>query len=207
LDAGFKPSGAFTHIHQIKALGGDDDAPMWTLDALTDGGGTLKVMYVGPSNNSSFPASVPLAPFKGAWVEAVEHITYGQQGKYSIVIKRLSDAQTLLAYSTQSVNNWRSGATHYDPKWGIYRSLNEKSALRDETVLFADFCRAANDSGCLGGERWGGVGVLAAPAKSRKAIVRAWGNGPATLEFAEEDDRGLPRLFDARGRFLAPLGF
>jgi len=26
------------------------------------------------------------------------------------------------------------------PKWGIYRSLTDSSELRNETVLFADFC-------------------------------------------------------------------
>ena len=29
---------------------------------------------------------------------------------------------------------------NHDPKWGIYRSLNTRSALRDEQVRFADFC-------------------------------------------------------------------
>jgi hypothetical protein len=34
---------------------------------------------------------------------------------------------------------WRSGTTFIRPKWGIYRSLNNQSQLRDELVRFDDF--------------------------------------------------------------------
>jgi hypothetical protein len=39
-----------------------------------------------------------------------------------------------------------SPTTFCRPKWGIYRSLNDATYLRDEDVLFADFCVAKGSS-------------------------------------------------------------
>jgi hypothetical protein len=82
---------------------------------------------------------VPLAPFKGAWVKAEEHIIYKTAGAYSITIKRMSDDSVLLSYSNTNIDMWRSGTTFIRPKWGIYRSLNSPGYLRDENVRFNDF--------------------------------------------------------------------
>jgi hypothetical protein len=82
---------------------------------------------------------VELAPFKGTWIEAVEKIKFGTHGTYSLVLKRVSDGAELLSYSSTDIDLWRSGATFIRPKWGIYRSLNNKERLRDEKVWFADF--------------------------------------------------------------------
>jgi hypothetical protein len=43
---------------------------------------------------------------------------------------------------------WRGDATFNRPKWGIYRSLNSSNYLRDETVLFSDFCIAKGSDIC-----------------------------------------------------------
>ncbi len=44
----------------------------------------------------------------------------------------------------------RSGAYFYRPKIGIYRSLKNKSEIRDETVRFADFCITKGNEPCTG---------------------------------------------------------
>jgi hypothetical protein len=150
LDKGFQPSPSFCHIHQIKAEGGDAGAPMWTLTPRAGSPEKMQIIYSGASSGG-VRTDVNLAPFKGEWVEVLEKITFGAAGKYSIVINRIGDGQQLLSYSTASVNNARSGATMYSPKYGIYRSLNNKSSLRDEIVLFADICRAIGDGGCPSG--------------------------------------------------------
>ena len=46
----------------------------------------------------------------------------------------------LLDYANPSLDLWRIGTTFSRPKWGIYRSLNNRGMLRDEQVRFADFC-------------------------------------------------------------------
>src|SRR2546422_10432370 len=42
----------------------------------------------------------------------------------------------------------RSTCTFVRPKWGIYRSLNNVAALRDEQVRFDDFCLAKGTDDC-----------------------------------------------------------
>jgi len=43
---------------------------------------------------------------------------------------------------------WRGDATFNRPKWGIYRSLNSSNYLRDEQVLFANFCIGKGNDIC-----------------------------------------------------------
>ena len=139
LDAGFQPSNKFTHIHQIKAYGGPyDDIPVVSL--ITRGGSTEKLQVMHSDSIESVQmAYANLSQFKGVWVEATETITYKNDGKYSIVLKRVSDNSVLLNYTNNNIRMWRPDADGIRPKWGIYRSLLSASQLRDEEVLFADF--------------------------------------------------------------------
>jgi hypothetical protein len=141
LDSGFQASPNFTHIHQIKAGDGDDGAPIITLTPRKGNPDKMQVIHTGSSSTTSLGTvlQVPLAPFKGAWVRAEEHIIYQTAGSYSLTIHRLSDDSVLLSYSNTNIDMWRNGTTFVRPKWGIYRSLDTPSALRDETVLFNDF--------------------------------------------------------------------
>lgn len=139
LDAGFQASNKFTHIHQIKAYGGNyEDMPVVSLIPRGGSNEKLQVMH-SDSLVSAEIASISLSQVKGVWVEATETITYKTDGKYSIVLKRISDNATLLNYSNNNICMWRPGANGIRPKWGIYRSLQSASQLRDEEVLFADF--------------------------------------------------------------------
>ncbi|MCC9064857.1 T9SS type A sorting domain-containing protein [Flavobacterium piscisymbiosum] len=139
LDAGFQPSNKFTHIHQIKAYGGPHESiPVVSL--ITRGGSNqkLQVMY-SDSLVANEVASASLSSFKGNWVEVTETITYGENGKYAVLIKKISDNSTLINYSNNNIRTWRDNADGIRPKWGIYRSLLSQEQLRDEELLFADF--------------------------------------------------------------------
>lgn len=142
LDAGFQPSPSFTHIHQIKAGDGDDGAPLITLTPRHGSPDKMQVIHTGGTGAGTSLGtvlSVNLAPFKGAWVEAEEHIIYKTAGTYSITIRRMSDDSVLLTYTNTNIDMWRTGTTFIRPKWGIYRSLNDSTYLRDENVRFNDF--------------------------------------------------------------------
>jgi hypothetical protein len=142
LDAGFQPSSSFTHIHQIKAGDGTNDgSPLITITPRYGNPDKLEIIHTGDGSASTLGKVkiVELAPFKGTWIEAVEKIKFGTHGTYSLVLKRVSDGVELLSYSSTDMDLWRSGATFIRPKWGIYRSLNNKERLRDEKVWFADF--------------------------------------------------------------------
>lgn len=151
LPSGFKPSPSFTHIHQIKAGDGNDGAPIITLTPrYHSSGNTLEVIHTGNSSGSSLGKVkiVDLAPFLKTWVEVTEKVTYNTHGSYSVTIKRISDGAVLLSYSNGDIDMWRDGTTFCRPKWGIYRSLNNSSYLRDEQVRFADFCIAEGNAVC-----------------------------------------------------------
>jgi hypothetical protein len=141
LDAGFQASKNFTHIHQIKAGDGDDGAPIITLTPRKGTPDKMQVIHTGSASATSLGTvlQVPLAPFKGQWVRAEEHIIYQTAGSYSLSIHRLSDDSVLLQYSNNNIDMWRNGTTFVRPKWGIYRSLDTPGDLRDETVLFNNF--------------------------------------------------------------------
>lgn len=139
LDGGFQVSPNFTHLHQLKSVGGSlASMPMYTLTARKATPDRLELRYAETDTQITLQQT-DLAPFKGIWLEVIETIKYGTSGTYSIVITKVSDGTTLFNYTNNSIINWRSGADFVRPKWGIYRSLLNVADLRDEEVLFANF--------------------------------------------------------------------
>ena len=139
LPSSFQVSPNFTHLHQIKSVGGPlASIPMITLTARKGNPDRIELRYT-PTNDQNTIQTADLSLFKGHWVEVNETITYGDNGSYSIVIKRISNGATLLNYNNASLDMWQDGADFARPKWGIYRSLNTISDLQDEEVLFNDF--------------------------------------------------------------------
>jgi hypothetical protein len=143
LPSGFQPSPNFTHIFQIKAQAGDDaGAPLVTITPRAGSPDTLQIIWTPPAgqSGSGVKAQTELAPFRNVWVEAFVQYKSADAGNVQLSIKRLSDGATLVSWNSGTVDTWRSGNNFNRGKWGIYRSLNSISSLRDETVLFADWC-------------------------------------------------------------------
>lgn len=140
----FQPSTGFTHIHQIKAVGGDDDSPLFTLTPRKGSPNTMQLIH----NNVNIVSEVNLSLFEGVWVEATQTIRIDSiAGTYSMIIKKVSDNSTILSYTNNSLMTIRGANaalgfaenTYIRPKWGIYRSVANLSDLRDETLLFDNF--------------------------------------------------------------------
>ncbi len=143
LPAGFQPSPNFTHIFQIKAQAGSDaGAPLVTITPRAGSPNQIQIIWSAPSGQSGggVKAQASLAPFLNTWVEAFVQYRSADSGNVQLSIKRLSDGATLVAWTSGTLDTWRSGNNYNRGKWGIYRSLNSPSYLRDETVLFADWC-------------------------------------------------------------------
>lgn len=139
LNAGFQSSPKFTHLHQLKSVGGElASHPMYTLTTRKGSPDRLELRY-GETDSSVILMQTELAPFIDNWLEVSETIEYGTDGTYAIEIKKVSNGEVLLTYSNASIINWRPNADFVRPKWGIYRSLEHTEDLRDEEVLFADF--------------------------------------------------------------------
>lgn len=138
---GFQPSSSFTHIHQIKAVGGDESNPLFVLTARKGTPNKLELNYYKSSEGGSQKLTqVNLSLFENTWVEVTERIKLDNaNGTYSIVVKKVSDGTTILNYSNNKMLTYRSDNTFIRPKWGIYRSLNTPSDLRDESLRFDYF--------------------------------------------------------------------
>lgn len=139
LDENLQVSSSFTHVHQLKSVGGNlESMPMYTLTLRKSNPDRLELRYAETDSQITL-TQTDLAPLKGVWLEVEETIIYGTSGAYSIEIKKVSDDSVLFDYTNNSIINWRTGADFVRPKWGIYRSLNSSQDLRDEEVLFANF--------------------------------------------------------------------
>ena len=138
LPTGFQPSPNFTHIHQVKAVGGDEGDPLFTLTVRAGTPNILQLLYVKDSATSATElSSINLANIAGVWVEATEVVQVGANGTFSMEIKRVDDGTNLLSYSTSSIETIRPSNTFIRPKWGIYRSLNSPTYLRDDSIRIA----------------------------------------------------------------------
>lgn len=136
IPVGFQPSTSFTHIHQIKAVGGDESDPIFTLTVRKATPDRIELIH----DNTTKVTTANLSLFEGVWVEAVERIKIDSlHGTYSITLKKISDGSTLLSYSNSNLMTIRYNNEFVRPKWGIYRSLNVPSSLRDEAMRFAGF--------------------------------------------------------------------
>lgn len=139
LPAGFQSSPNFTHIHQLKSVGGEfASKPMYTLTTRKGSPDQLELRYAETDDQVTL-TKTDLAPFIDTWLDVTETIKYGTEGTYAIEIKKVSTDEVLMSYSNSSIINWREGAEFVRPKWGIYRSLINAQDLRDEMLLYANF--------------------------------------------------------------------
>jgi hypothetical protein len=142
IPTGFQPSSNFTHIHQVKAVGGDDGNPLFTITLRKGTPNKLEVNYYDatlPNNVLTKLVNVNMSSFENVWVEATEIIKIGANGTYSMVIKRVSDNVVLVNYSDATIVSIRPDNTFLRPKWGIYRSLLSVADLRDDAIRFNSF--------------------------------------------------------------------
>ncbi|WP_397362306.1 hypothetical protein [Olleya sp. R77988] len=136
---GFQSSSNFTHIHQLKSVGGSfESMPMYTLTTRKSNPDRLELRYAETDSQTTL-SQTDIAPLLDTWLEATETIKYGSSGTYDIELKKVNDGTVLFSYSNPSIINWRPNADFVRPKWGIYRSLINAQDLRDEEVLFDEF--------------------------------------------------------------------
>jgi len=138
LDSSFQPSTGFTHIHQLKAVGGNDKLPLITFTPRKGSTDKLQIRYADSTSIRTL-TSVNLSLFKGCWVAVSEHVLFAEKGAYEVTFFRVSDSTIIFHYKNSNIKMWRKNANFIRPKWGIYRSLLDQKDLRDEKVLFNSF--------------------------------------------------------------------
>lgn len=194
ISSGFQPSSSFTHIHQIKSVDGPyASMPMITLTLRKASPNRVELRYA-PTDSQNTIQTADLSLFEGHWVEVNEVITFGNSGSYSIEIKKVSNNQTLLSYSNTNLDMWQDGASFARPKWGIYRSLNNPSDLRDEEILFANFSIEEIDPLSISDLEENAATIMLTPNPS---------NDTVTFKNATSDDYDDVLLFDSTGKEIS----
>ena len=141
LNASMPVSKNFTHVFQLKGVGGDEQQPLLTFTGAKKGGGDVFEIRYSPASGSADQvlAHVPWAAVRGQWVAATVQATFAQAGALSI---RLADQSggVLVDLQRTEIDLWREGS-FIRPKWGIYRSLADATNLRpdEEIVRFHRF--------------------------------------------------------------------
>lgn len=132
----------FGHFFQLKAVDGGPGAPILTISARDKQGEWLEIIHRIHGKSDKLKR-VPLAPFKGRWLQINCFVNYSNQGALTLRITDIVSGEPLLALSLQDIDMLRgeSSTDFVRPKWGIYRSLKSKEMLREEEekVFFADF--------------------------------------------------------------------
>lgn len=135
----FKPTSSFTHIHQIKSVGGPyQSIPMISFTLRKKSPDRLELRQTSTTSQETI-ATANLDLFRGNWVTVTETIKFSNSGSYNLEIKNIETNDVLLTYNNTNIDMWQDGADFARPKWGIYRSLNNIQDLQDEIVKFADF--------------------------------------------------------------------
>src|SRR4051812_38969276 len=84
--------------------------------------------------------TTPLAKFIGTWVVVDLKVHFATAGHIDMTIRKYGTGEMMFQHSGDA-DTWQGNDSGHDPKFGIYRSLNNKADLRDEDdVRFADFC-------------------------------------------------------------------
>src|SRR4029079_7597125 len=122
--------------------GDDAGAPLVTITPRAGSPDRIEIIWTAPAGQtgSGVKATADLSLFRDVWFEAFVQYKSADAGSVQLSIRRLSDGATLVSWNSGTVDTWRTGNSFNRGKWGIYRSLNSIDALRDETVLFADWC-------------------------------------------------------------------
>ncbi|WP_411991157.1 heparin lyase I family protein [Agarivorans sp. DSG3-1] len=132
----------FTHIFQLKAVGGEDSMPIITLTGSTRNGKAGIEVRHSPLVKTNMLARNDWHLVQGQWLEAVVKAQYSDQGWFSLTLTRLSDGHQILNLHKRNLDMWRGNSSKHfvRPKWGIYRSTVEAHKLKLEThVDFANF--------------------------------------------------------------------
>ena len=159
VDEGFEFSKSFTHFFQLKAKNlskgrsskDSDSFPIITFTAVDKGNGKNEFQLRhspsltpdGKRLKSEKLVRKDMSLFAGKWVEFFVQTTYQDQGQLIVQATDVETGEILIDFEKNRFDMWR-GESHEDfvrPKWGIYRSLKDKSSLREEEekAYFADF--------------------------------------------------------------------
>jgi len=143
INASMEVSTRFTHLFQLKAVGGPDSHPILTISgAERSGDDGIEVRY-SPLQDDTMLQRTNWNMVTGEWLEAYCRVTFAESGDLRLIVTRMSDDEVIFDIDERGLDLWRGeDASHFvRPKWGIYRSILDWDNLRadEEDVRFANF--------------------------------------------------------------------
>lgn len=143
INAAMEVSTRFTHLFQLKAVGGEDSHPILTVSgAERSGDDGIEIRY-SPLQADTILQRQGWSMVSGEWLEAYCRVTFAESGDLRLIVTRMRDDQVIFDIDERGLDLWRGeDASHFvRPKWGIYRSILDRDNLRpeEETVRFANF--------------------------------------------------------------------
>lgn len=127
-NSGFTQAGHFCHIFQLKALDGDNGAPLVTL-SLDNGGNSGAVQYwSGTATGFSNARSFTYTP--GTALTVKIRITVSTSGGGEV--RASINGDSLQGVTGLSI--YRPSATEYRPKWGLYRGVDSNDPIGDDYI-------------------------------------------------------------------------
>jgi hypothetical protein len=128
IPSALRATSSFTHIHQLK-MPGTGSAPIFVMSLRLRGGTPTietqvahKGVHVGHTN---------LAPLQNKWIRTEFEYRIGNSGRVRWVLR--DGSRTVIDVTRSGVDMFMEDRVR--PKWGIYRSLNDKANLRDCHLL------------------------------------------------------------------------
>jgi len=127
---------SFTHIYQVKPVDGNVSQPIFALTVRQ--GGALQVRYFNTSEVTLGGENIPGSRVRGNWIEVDHFMIVGTSGRSEMTITNVETGEILHQHA-MNILTLRADNSFIRPKWGIYRSLQHQSQLRDEAIRFANF--------------------------------------------------------------------
>lgn len=143
INAQMEVSTRFTHLFQLKAVGGDDSHPVLTISgAERNSEDGIEVRY-SPLQQDTILERTDWSRVTGEWLDAYCRVSFSESGDLRLIVTRMSDDAVIFDIDKTGLDLWRGeDASHFvRPKWGIYRSILDLDNLRpdEEVVRFANF--------------------------------------------------------------------
>jgi hypothetical protein len=133
----------FTHLFQLKAVGGSDSQPILTITGNERSGEDGIEVRHSPLQDHTVLQRTDWSMVTGEWLEAYCRVTFSNSGDLRLIVTRMSDDATIFDIDESDLDLWRGeDVSHFvRPKWGIYRSILDRDNLRpeEENVRFANF--------------------------------------------------------------------
>ena len=133
----------FTHLFQLKAVGGEDGMPILTISGAERSGEDGIEVRHSPLQDTTILSRTDWSMVTGEWLEAYCRATFSESGDLRLIVTRMRDDAVIFDIDEQDLDMWRGeNASHFvRPKWGIYRSILDRENLRpdEEWVRFANF--------------------------------------------------------------------